>query len=255
MAERAATAPAKAPAPGGDAPIALRLEGLRSGYGALEVLKGIDCEVRQGEIVTLIGANGAGKSTTLKTISGLLAARGGRIELFGEEVQALQPHEIVARGLVQVPEGRRLFSDMTVHENLEMGAYLRGDRDGMEKDLEHCFELFPRLRERSRQRAGSLSGGEQQMCAIARGLMARPRVLLLDEPSLGLAPLLVRQIFEIIGRLNAEGVTIFLVEQNANAALKLAHRGYVMETGEIKLSGPADELLADPRIREAYLGE
>lgn len=241
-------------AEGGTRPAALRLRGVRSGYGALEVLKGIDLEVREGEIVTLIGANGAGKSTTLKTISGLLAIRAGKITLFGTPVGTLQPHEIVGLGLVQVPEGRRLFGDMTVLENLEMGAYLRRDADGIERDLEHCFALFPRLRERARQRAGSLSGGEQQMCAIARALMARPRVLLLDEPSLGLAPLLVQQIFEIIGRLNREGVTVLLVEQNANAALNLAHRGYVMETGRITLSGPADALLADPKVREAYLG-
>ncbi|MHC4390879.1 MAG: ABC transporter ATP-binding protein [Planctomycetota bacterium] len=233
---------------------ALKLEALTSGYGSLEVLHSIDLEINTGEIVTLIGANGAGKSTTLKTVSGLLAARGGRILLEGQPIQDLQPNEIVSRGLVQVPEGRRLFAEMTVLENLEMGAYLRKGKKGIQKDLEHCYELFPRLLDRRRQRAGSLSGGEQQMCAIARGLMARPKVLLLDEPSLGLAPLLVKQIFEIIQRLNNEGVTIFLVEQNAVAALKLADRGYIMETGKITLSGPADELLHDPRVREAYLG-
>ena len=243
---------AEGPAPGGPA---LALKGVCAGYGALEVLKGVDLHVGRGEIVTLIGANGAGKSTTLQTISGLLETRGGSIQLGGQAIERMQPHEIVARGLVQVPEGRRLFADMSVRENLEMGAYLRTSRGEIAEEMAHCFELFPRLRDRQHQRAGSLSGGEQQMCAIARGLMAQPEVMLLDEPSLGLAPLLVKQIFAILRKLNDDGVTIFVVEQNANAALHLAHRAYIMETGKITAAGPADTLLHDPRVREAYLGE
>ena len=238
-----------------DAPTMLRLTNVRAGYGPLEILKGISLEIGRGEIVTLIGANGAGKSTTLNTVCGLLQTRDGTIELENENITKLQPNEIVGRGLSQAPEGRKLFSEMTVRENLEMGAYLRKDKDSIQADLEKVYGLFPILRERQKQMAGSLSGGEQQMCAIARALMARPKVMLLDEPSLGLAPLLVRQIFEIIRSLNQEGTTIFLVEQNAQAALRLAHRGYIMETGKITISGPADDLLHDPRVREAYLGD
>lgn len=233
----------------------LQLTDVSSGYGKLEILRGIKLEIRKGEIVTLIGANGAGKTTTLNTICGLIRTRGGTIDLEGEVINTLQPSEIVARGLSQSPEGRKLFSDMSVYENLEMGAYLRNDKAGILADIQKCFQLFPRLEERQKQLAGSMSGGEQQMCAIARALMARPKVLLLDEPSLGLAPLLVQQIFDIIKTLNEEGTTIFLVEQNAKAALKLAHRAYVMETGQIVLSGVADDLAEDPRVREAFLGE
>jgi branched-chain amino acid transport system ATP-binding protein len=234
----------------------LRLDQVHSGYGPLEVLKGVSLEVRQGEIVTLIGANGAGKTTTLSTMCGLLRATSGAIELEGEDITTLQPNEIVARGVSQSPEGRRLFSDMTVLENLEMGAYLRRDTAGVAADLAHCYELFPRLEERNQQRAGSLSGGEQQMVAIARALMAKPRLLLLDEPSLGLAPLICQQIFQTVRELNEkDGVTVFIVEQNAHAALDLAHRAYVMETGTISMSGDAKELANDPRIRAAYLGE
>ncbi len=232
----------------------LKLSGVRAGYGVLEVLRGIDLEIKEGEIVTLIGANGAGKTTTLNTISGLVATRGGSIHMGDAEISGLQPSEIVALGLSQSPEGRKLFSDMSVLENLEMGAFLRNDKEGIAKDIAHVYELFPILGERYKQMAGSLSGGEQQMCAIARAIMARPKLLLLDEPSLGLAPLIVKQIFEIVKRLNGEGTTIFLVEQNAQAALRLADRGYIMETGEITLSGPASELLADERVRAAYLG-
>jgi branched-chain amino acid transport system ATP-binding protein len=240
----------------GDTDVMLRLNDVRSGYGQLEVLHGISLEVRRGEIVTLIGANGAGKTTTLNTVCGLLRATGGNIELDGEEITTLQPYEIVARGVSQSPEGRRLFSDMTVLENLEMGAYLRNDGAEVEKDMGHIYELFPILKERNTQRAGSLSGGEQQMLAIARALMARPSLLLLDEPSLGLAPLICQQIFDTVSRLNKEeGVTVFIVEQNAHAALELAHRAYVMETGDILMSGDAKELRDDPRVRAAYLGE
>ncbi len=235
--------------------LALQIKGLRAGYGQIEVLHGISLEIRCGEIVTLIGANGAGKSTTLNTTCGLVSRRAGTITLFGEEISGLPTQQIVARGVAQSPEGRRLFSDMTVLENLEMGAFLRTDKELIEKDIAHTYALFPILAERRKQLAGSLSGGEQQMCAIARCLMARPRLMLLDEPSLGLAPLICQQIFDVVRRLNAEdGVTIFLVEQNAKAALKLAHRGYVMETGNILMEGAGDELLEDPRVQEAYLG-
>ena len=232
----------------------LELDCVQSGYGPLEVLRGISIEVHNGEIVTLLGANGAGKSTTLNTICGIVRARFGSIYLSGEEITQMPVHAIVEKGLCQVPEGRKLFGDMSVLENLEMGAYLRNDPSEIRKDLEHCYELFPILAERRKQMAGSLSGGEQQMCAIARALMARPKILLLDEPSLGLAPILVQQIFDIIRRLNEEGTTIFLVEQNANAALRLAHRGYVMETGTITHCDTAEALLSDKSVQEGYLG-
>jgi branched-chain amino acid transport system ATP-binding protein len=232
----------------------LKLDNVVAGYGSMEVLHGISLEVNEGEIVSLIGANGAGKTTTLNAISGLVKVRSGNIIMRGSDVTKVGPTEIVRRGLIQSPEGRKLFSEMTVRENLDMGAYLRNDAAWIEKDMQHCFELFPILKERESQKAGSLSGGEQQMCAIARALMARPQILLLDEPSLGLAPLIVQQIFDVVRNLNGEGTTVFLVEQNANAALKLSHRGYVMETGTITMGGAADELLNDPRVREAYLG-
>jgi branched-chain amino acid transport system ATP-binding protein len=211
--------------------------------------------VAAGEIVTLIGANGAGKTTTLNTICAALRTRAGSIILDGEEITDYPTDALVRRGLVQVPEGRKLFSEMTVQENLELGAYLRSDRAEIRADMEKMFGLFPRLRERRTQRAGSLSGGEQQMCAIARGLMSRPRLLLLDEPSLGLAPLLVEQIFDIVREINAEGVTVFLVEQNAHMALSVAHHGYVMVTGEITLAGRGRDLLANDDVRKMYLGE
>lgn len=233
----------------------LRLEKVASGYGAIQVLHGIDLHVEQGEVVTLIGSNGAGKTTTLKTICNVLPSTGGRILFEGEDISALATQEIVRRGVTQVPEGRRLFPEMTVEENLAMGAFLRDDQAAVRRDLEHCFELFPRLRERRRQLAGSLSGGEQQMAAIARGLMARPRLLLLDEPSLGLAPILVAQIFEILRKISREGTTIFLVEQNAQMALSLADRGYVIATGEITLTGTGGELLKNEDVRKTYLGE
>ncbi|MCC7263895.1 MAG: ABC transporter ATP-binding protein [Candidatus Latescibacteria bacterium] len=232
----------------------LELRQIHAGYGALEVLKGISLRVEEGEIVTLIGANGAGKSTTLMTISGLIRARTGEVLYDGVSLRRLAPHQIVALGLCQVPEGRRIFAELTVMENLEMGAYTRRDRAGRAGDLEQVSALFPRLRERASQKAGTLSGGEQQMLAIGRALMARPRLLLLDEPSLGLAPLLVQRIFEVIRELNSRGTTILLVEQNANEALQIAHRGYVMETGRITLEDEAGALLRNPQVREAYLG-
>jgi len=233
----------------------LKVTDLRAAYGKIEALKGISLEVKQGEIVTLIGANGAGKSTTLKTISGQLHPKTGSIEFEGESIGGVRPHLVTGKGIIQVPEGRRIFSRMTVMENLDMGAFLRKDKDGVKADLEHVFELFPRLKERVAQKGGTLSGGEQQMLAMGRAMMSRPRLLMLDEPSMGLAPVVVETIFEIIQKLNADGITILLVEQNANMALAIANRGYVLETGEIALSGPGRELLANEAVRKAYLGE
>ena len=233
----------------------LELEDLRAGYGNIEALHGISLSVGEGEIVTLIGANGAGKTTTLMTISGCVRARTGAIRFRGRDISGLPPHEIVALGLIQSPEGRKIFPRLSVAENLEMGAFTRRDPDGIAADQKRVFELFPILGERRRQPGGTLSGGEQQMLAIARALMARPKLLLLDEPSLGLAPLVVSRIFEVIRELNREGATILLVEQNAQMALKAAHRGYVLETGTIAMADAADKLLADPRVRSAYLGD
>ena len=232
----------------------LEVKGLEAGYGGIRAVKGVDLEVREGELVCLIGANGAGKSSTLRAICGLLAARAGSVRYDGTDVATVPVHELPRRGLVMVPEGRGIFPQLTVRENLAMGAYARRDA-GVEADLERQFEAFPRLRERSRQTAGTLSGGEQQMLAIGRALMARPRLLLLDEPSMGLAPRLVARIFGIVRDVAAQGVTILLVEQNARAALELADRGYVMDSGAIALAGEAKALLGDPRVREAYLGE
>lgn len=233
----------------------LELKDVHTYYGNIHALKGISLSVEQGEIVTLIGSNGAGKSTTLRTISGLLTPRRGEILLEGQRIDHLPPHEIVTRGVLQSPEGRRIFPRLTVRENLEMGAYQRRDADGVRRDMERVFALFPRLRERINQRGGTLSGGEQQMLAIGRALMGRPRVLLLDEPSMGLAPVLVEQIFDIIQEINQQGATILLVEQNARLALGIAHRGYVLETGRITLSGEGKRLLDDPQVKAAYLGE
>lgn len=232
----------------------LEVENLHVYYGQIHALKGITLVVEPGEIVTLIGANGAGKSTTLKAISGLLRPRQGRVTLQNDDLTTVPPHEIVARGVVQVPEGRRIFGQLTVMENLWMGAYARTDRSGMGEDLERVFSLFPRLKERQAQVAGTLSGGEQQMLAIGRALMAHPRVLLMDEPSMGLAPVLVEQIFETVTGINREGTTILLVEQNAFMALQVAHRGYVLQTGEIALSGTAAELRENEEVKRAYLG-
>jgi len=236
------------------API-LELEGVHTYYGAIHALKGVSLTVHEGEIVTLIGANGAGKSTTLRSINGLNHAREGRIRFRGSDITRAAPHAIVKAGIAQSPEGRRLFPRMSVMENLEMGAFQREDRTGYKEDLDRVFELFPRLYERRQQKAGTMSGGEQQMCAIGRALMARPKLLLLDEPSMGLAPIFVEKIFEIIGEINAQGTPILLVEQNALMALDAASRGYVLETGTIALSGPAKELRQNERVRKAYLGE
>jgi len=233
----------------------LEVQNLHTYYGNIHALRGISLTVGEGEIVTLIGANGAGKTTTLNTISGLLKPREGRVLLEGEEITNLPPHEIVKRGVVQAPEGRRIFARMTVMENLEIAAYTRTDKEGIRRDMERVFHLFPRLAERRNQLGGTLSGGEQQMLAIGRALMGKPRVLLLDEPSMGLAPLLVEEIFQTIQQLNSEeGVTILLVEQNALMALSVAHRGYVLETGEVVLEGSAKELRENPDVRKAYLG-
>ena len=223
-------------------------------YGAIHAIKGISLEVNQGEIVTLIGANGAGKSTTLRTISGLLKPKNGSITFDGENIAGVKAHEIVRRGISQVPEGRRIFAEMTVLETLEMGAFIRKDKDGIRADMQHVFELFPRLEERKSQEAGTLSGGEQQMLAMGRALMSRPKLLLLDEPSMGLAPLLIREIFKIIEDIHASGTTVLLVEQNANMALSIADRAYVLETGRITLSGTAKELAASEEVKKAYLG-
>ena len=232
----------------------LRVDGIEVGYGDLTAVSDVSLEVREGEAVALIGANGAGKTTTLRAVSGLLPLRRGRIEFQGQRLDGLGPAEIAARGIAHVPEGRQLFPTMTVRENLELGARTRAARSGRAEMLERVFELFPRLRERREQLAGTLSGGEQQMCAIGRGLMARPRLLMLDEPSLGLAPVLVKAIFEDLGRINGQGITVLLVEQNVLRSLHLAHRGYVLENGRMMLSGPRDELLASGHIKQAYLG-
>jgi branched-chain amino acid transport system ATP-binding protein len=233
----------------------LELENVHTYYDTIHALKGISLTVNEGEIVTLIGANGAGKSTTLKTISGLLRPRAGSVRMEGEDLTLYRPHELVARGVIQVPEGRRVFTRLTVKENLEMGAYTRRSSREVRQAMERVFALFPRLEERQNQVAGTLSGGEQQMLAIGRALMADPRILLLDEPSMGLAPILVEQIFDTIQELNAQGTTILLVEQNARMALSIAHRGYVLVTGRIVLAGTAAELRANEDVRRAYLGE
>ena len=232
----------------------LRIADLNVYYGAIHALKGISLEVHQGEIVTLIGANGAGKSTTLRTISGLIAPKSGAVDFEGQGIAGLGAHDIVRRGISQVPEGRRIFADMTVLENLELGAFIRNDKDGIASDMEMVFTRFPRLKERISQQAGTLSGGEQQMLAMGRALMSRPRLLLLDEQSMGLAPLLIKEIFSIIVDINKAGTTILLVEQNANMALSIANRAYVLETGRITLSGSAKDLAASEEVRKAYLG-
>jgi branched-chain amino acid transport system ATP-binding protein len=233
----------------------LQIEDIKTYYGSIQALKGISLEISAGEIICLIGANGAGKSTTLMSICGVVPPRTGRIVFEGREIQHLPSNRIVELGIVQVPEGRRIFPYLTVAENLDMGAFLRRDKAAIEQDIDYIYELFPILAKRRHQAGGTLSGGEQQMLAISRALMARPRLLLLDEPSLGLAPLVVRQIFEIISKINRENnTTIFLVEQNANLALQVAHRGYVMETGRITLSDSAAHLLANEDVKRAYLG-
>lgn len=233
----------------------LELNNVQSGYGNKLAIKNLSLEIGEGEIITLIGANGAGKSTTLMTICGIVACRAGTIRFQDKDISRLAPEEIVKMGICQVPEGRHIFPELSVKENLDMGAFLRNDTEGIKRDREYVYSLFPILAERRHQDGGNLSGGEQQMLAMSRALMARPKLLLLDEPSMGLAPLVIKQIFEIIKQINQENnTTIFLVEQNANQALHIADRGYVMETGSIALSGPAQELLENTDIQKAYLG-
>jgi branched-chain amino acid transport system ATP-binding protein len=247
----AASAPAERPA---REPI-LEVEDLHVSYGAITALRGISLRVGRGEVVALIGANGAGKTTTLRAVSGMLRPRSGRIRLEGREVQGMRAHLLVPRGMAHAPEGRGIFLNLTVEENLDLGAYLRRDRAAVAEDRAYVFGLFPRLGERRRQVGGTLSGGEQQMLAISRALMSRPRLLLLDEPSLGLAPQVVETIFRILREVNGRGVSILLVEQNAHLALSLAHHGYVLETGEVVMEGAGQTLLASPEVRRAYLGE
>ena len=232
----------------------LKIENLHVSYGGIRALRGISLEVPDGKIVTLIGANGAGKSTTLRTISGLVKADSGSIIYDGEELLGMPIYKILEKGIAQVPEGRRVFTNLTVRENLKIGAYLRNDKEQIEKDLEWVYELFPRLKERDWQLAGTLSGGEQQMLAVARALMSKPKLIMMDEPSLGLAPLVVKGIFDIIREINAQGVTVLLIEQNANMALKTADYAYVLETGRIGLTGTGRELLVNEEVRKAYLG-
>ena len=234
----------------------LTIDGIHTFYGQIEALKGISVTVDRGEIVTLIGANGAGKSTTLRTISGLLSPKTGSINFMGQVISGMPVHHVTAKGIIQVPEGRRIFPQMTVEENLEMGAFLRTkDASGVKESMEWVYELFPRLLERRNQKGGTLSGGEQQMLAMGRGIMADPKLLMLDEPSMGLAPVVVEVIFETIKKLNDNGITILLVEQNAAMALQIADRGYVLETGSVALEGPGRELLGNERVRKTYLGE
>lgn len=232
----------------------LEVKNLHVSYGMIDAVKGIDFKVDDGEIVALIGANGAGKTTTMHTLSGLLKAKEGHIILDGQDLTKIPANKIVSKGLIQVPEGRRVFTQMSVEENLQLGAYLRSDKNEVNKDLKHVYELFPRLLERKKQLAGTLSGGEQQMLAMARALMSKPKVLLLDEPSMGLSPLLVKEIFAIIKDINKAGTTIFVVEQNAKMALEIADHAYVMETGKIVLSGTGKELAASSEVQKAYLG-
>ena len=247
--------PQVAPSPAATEPPVLELEHVHTYYGAIHALKGVTLEVRDGEIVTLLGANGAGKSTTLRSINGLNHPRRGRIRFRGKDITYDAPHDIVARGVAQSPEGRKLFPRMTVLENLEMGAFQRKDKAGLKGDLDRVFTLFPRLSERKTQKAGTMSGGEQQMCAIGRALMAHPTLLLLDEPSMGLAPIFVERIFEIVVEINKQGTPILLVEQNALMALDVADRGYVLETGKVALAGDAKTLRENEQVRKTYLGE
>ncbi len=232
----------------------LKVSGLKVAYGGIQAIKGISFEVQPGELVSLIGANGAGKTTTLKALTGLQPVSAGEIEFMGVPIQRQGAWDLVRQGLVMVPEGRGTFTRMTIHENLLMGAYIRDDQD-IAADIDRVFDIFPRLKERSNQLAGTMSGGEQQMLAMGRALMARPKLLLLDEPSMGLSPIMVDKIFEVVGDIHRQGVTVLLVEQNASRALQLASRGYVLESGEVTMSGDAKALLSDPKVRAAYLGE
>lgn len=232
----------------------LKVSGLKVSYGGIKAVKGIDMEVREGELITLIGSNGAGKTTTMKAITGSLAAEAGSIEYLGQAIKGQGAWDLVKQGLAMVPEGRGIFTRMTITENLQMGAYIRSDKAGIANDIERMFGIFPRLKERKDQLAGTMSGGEQQMLAMARALMSQPKVLLLDEPSMGLSPIMVDKIFEVVRDVSAQGVTILLVEQNAQRALQIADRGYVMDSGLITMTGPGKDLLTDPKVREAYLG-
>ena len=238
-----------------NAAVLLKVSDVKVSYGGIQAVKGVSLEVREGELVSLIGSNGAGKTTTMKAITGLLPLGGGHIELAGRTIDGQGPWDLVQQGLAMVPEGRGVFTRMTIVENLQMGAYIRDDNAAIDQDIERVFTTFPRLKERRDQLAGTMSGGEQQMLAMGRALMSRPKVLLLDEPSMGLSPIMVDKIFEVIEEVSAQGVTILLVEQNASRALQIADRGYVMESGLITLSGDAHEMLHDPKVREAYLGE
>jgi branched-chain amino acid transport system ATP-binding protein len=233
----------------------LQVRNLKVAYGGIQAVKGVSFEVRQGELVSLIGANGAGKTTTLKAVTGILSAADGEILYLGKPIKGQGAWDLVKQGLVMVPEGRGVFSRMTIVENLQMGAFVRNDKDGIAADIERIFGIFPRLKERATQLAGTMSGGEQQMLAMGRALMAQPKVLLLDEPSMGLSPIMVDKIFEVVADIHSRGTTVLLVEQNASRALGLANRGYVMESGEITMTGEAKALLADPKVRAAYLGE
>jgi len=233
----------------------LKIKGLKVAYGGIQAVKGVDLEVREGELVTLIGANGAGKTTTMKAITGLKSWSGGDIEYRGQSIKGVPPYELLKRGLAMVPEGRGIFSRMSILENMQMGAYLRNDTDEIQKDVERMFGFFPRLKERAAQLAGTLSGGEQQMLAMARAIISRPKLLLLDEPSMGLSPIMVEKIFEVVREISKEGLTVLLVEQNARLALKAATRGYVMDSGLVIMSGQAKDMLDDPKVRAAYLGE
>ena len=233
----------------------LQVSGLQVAYGGIQAVKGVDFEVREGELVTLIGSNGAGKTTTMKAITGTLPLAGGDIEYMGKSIRGQGPWDLVKQGLAMVPEGRGVFTRMSIMENLYMGAYIRDDKQGIEDDIEKMFAIFPRLKERRTQLAGTMSGGEQQMLAMGRALMSRPKVLLLDEPSMGLSPLMVDKIFEVVQDVYAQGVTVLLVEQNASRALSIANRGYVMESGIITMNGDAKQMLNDPKVRAAYLGE
>lgn len=233
----------------------LKVSGLKVAYGGIQAVKGVDFEVREGELVTLIGSNGAGKTTTMKAITGLLPLNDGDIQYLGNSIKGRGPWDLVKQGLAMVPEGRGVFTRMTITENLQMGAHIRRDKAGIAQDMEKVFTIFPRLKERKDQLAGTMSGGEQQMLAMGRALMSRPKVLLMDEPSMGLSPIMVDKIFEVVREVHSQGVTILLVEQNASRALEIADRGYVMESGIISMSGDAKEMLNDPKVRAAYLGE
>ncbi|WP_116383453.1 ABC transporter ATP-binding protein [Cupriavidus taiwanensis] len=233
----------------------LKISGLKVAYGGIQAVKGIDLEIKDGELVTLIGANGAGKTTTMKAITGLQGWAGGDVEYMGKSIKGVPSYALLKQGLAMVPEGRGVFARMTITENLQMGAYTRNDEAGIKADVDRMFGIFPRLKERANQLAGTMSGGEQQMLAMARALMSQPKVLLLDEPSMGLSPIMVDKIFEVVRDISAQGVTVLLVEQNARLALQAAHRGYVMESGLITMSGEASQMLDDPKVRAAYLGE